>query len=197
MFTPTEASGIGALGAALIAFLRGRLSTARAWLDCLADAGRTSAAVFAVIFGALVFGEFINLSGLPFEIVAFIDGLNLSAFWAVIAVCIVCIVLGTVFEALGILVLIIPVFMPTLIDLNVNLVWFGILVVLVTNLGLITPPVGMNVFTVKNMLPDISLTDIFRGVLPYTLALVLALVLVLFIPGIALLLPDLMLDDPL
>lgn len=197
MFTPTEASGVGALGAATIAFFRGTLSTPRAWLDCITDAGRTSATVFAVIFGALVFGEFINLSGLPFDIVNFIDSLELSAFGAVVAICLVCVVMGTVFEALGILVLIIPVFMPTLIDLNVNLIWFGILVVLVINLGLITPPVGMNVFTVKNMMPDISLADIFRGVLPYTLALILALILVLLVPGVALFIPDLMMGDSL
>ena len=100
--------------------------------------------------------------------------------------------MGMVFEAIGILVLLVPVFLPVLTMSGVDLIWFGILVVLVSEIGLITPPIGMNVFVVKSVLPEVRLGDIFRGVTPYILALLLGLVLVLAVPGIATLLPGLM-----
>lgn len=192
LFTPTEAAGIGAFGAALIAAWRGGLSTAGAWIEALVDAGRTSAILFAVLFGALVFGEFTNLSRMPFELLQTVNALELSGFGVVAAICIVCILLGMVFESLGILVLIIPVFMPALMDLKVDLIWFGIIVILVTELGLLTPPVGMNVFTVKTMVPDIGLGTIFRGVVPFIIALGAGLALIFAFPFIATLLPSLM-----
>jgi tripartite ATP-independent transporter DctM subunit len=192
LFTPTEAAGIGAFGAALIAAWRGALSTVGAWIDALVDAGRTSAILFAVLFGALVFGEFTNLSRMPFDLLQFVNALELSGFGVVVVICVICILLGMVFESLGILVLIIPVFMPTLTDLKVDLIWFGIIVILVTELGLLTPPVGMNVFTVKTMVPDIGLGTIFRGVAPFIVALGVGLVLILTLPFIATLLPSLM-----
>ena len=192
LFTPTEAAGIGAFGAALIAAWRGSLSTWGAWIDALVDAGRTTAVLFAVLFGALVFGEFANLSRMPFDLLQFVKSLELSGFGVVFAVCIICILLGMVFESLGILVLIIPVFLPTLTDLKVDLIWFGIVVILVTEIGLLTPPVGKNVFTVKTMVPEIALGTIFRGVTPFVLALGAGLVLILLLPFIATALPSLM-----
>jgi tripartite ATP-independent transporter DctM subunit len=192
LFTPTEAAGIGAFGAALIAAWRGRLSTFDAWLDALVDAGRTTAVLFAVLFGALVFGEFANLARMPFDLLQFVRSLELSGFGVVVVISIICILLGMVFESLGILVLVIPVFMPTLMDLKVDLIWFGIIVILVTELGLLTPPIGMNVFTVKTMVPDIALGTIFRGVMPFVVALGGGLVLILALPFIATVLPSLM-----
>jgi TRAP-type C4-dicarboxylate transport system permease large subunit len=100
--------------------------------------------------------------------------------------------MGMIFESIGILLLLVPVFLPTLIQADVDMVWFGIVVVLVTELGLITPPIGMNVFVVKSVMPSIRLGDIFRGVTPFIVADVFALVLVLLIPAIATILPSLM-----
>lgn len=192
IFTPTEASGIGAFGAAVIAIMRGHLRTPKEWIDVLGEAAKTTASLFIVIFGALVFAQFINLSGMPYDIVFFVEELDLSPLGLVIAVAIIAVFMGMVFKSIGILLLLVPVFLPTLVQSGVDMVWFGIVVVLVTELGLITPPIGMNVFVVKSVMPDIRLGDIFRGVTPFIFADVLALILVLLIPAIATILPSLM-----
>lgn len=192
IFTPTEASGIGAFGAAVIALMRGHLRTPREWIDVLGEAAKTTASLFIVIFGALVFAQFINLSGMPYDLVFFVEDMNLSPLGLVIVIAIIAVLMGMIFESIGILLLLVPVFLPTLIQADVDMVWFGIVVVLVTELGLITPPIGMNVFVVKSVMPSIRLGDIFRGVTPFIVADVFALVLVLLIPAIATILPSLM-----
>ncbi|CAN0587517.1 unnamed protein product, partial [Laminaria digitata] len=185
IFTPTEASGIGAFGAAIIAVMRGHLRTPREWIDVLGEAAKTTASLFIVIFGALVFAQFINLSGMPYDLVFFIEDMNLSPLGLVIAIAMIAVLMGMVFESIGILLLLVPVFLPTLYQSGVDMVWFGIVVVLVTELGLITPPIGMNVFVVKSVMPSIRLAAIFRGVTPFIVADVIALILVLMIPAIA------------
>lgn len=192
VFTPTEASGIGAFGAAVIAVMRGHLRTSREWIDVLGEAAKTTASLFIVIFGALVFAQFINLSGMPYDLVFLIEDMKLSPLGLVIAIAIIAVLMGMVFESIGILLLLVPVFLPTLIQADVDMVWFGIVVVLVTELGLITPPIGMNVFVVKSVMPSIRLVEIFRGVTPFIVADVFALILVLLIPAIATILPSLM-----
>jgi tripartite ATP-independent transporter DctM subunit len=186
IFTPTEASGIGATGAAAFAWWRGRLRTLAQLYDSLLEACRTTAALFIVVFGAQVFSNFINLSGLPGALVDLVAGLQLSPAGTVFAVCVVCIVMGMIFEAIGILLLIVPVFLPTLIIMDVNLIWFGIVMVIMVELGLITPPIGMNVFTVRTMMPDVRLARIFRGVAPFVVADLVALGLMFAFPAIAL-----------
>jgi len=185
VFTPTEASGIGATGAAAFAWWRGRLRTFRALYESLLEACRTTAALFIVIFGAQIFANFINLSGLPNALVDMVEAMQLSPLGTVIAISVICIVLGMIFEAIGILLLIVPVFLPILIFQDVNLVWFGIVMVVVVELGLVTPPIGMNVFTVRAMIPDIRLSRIFRGVMPFVLADLVALGLLFAFPAIA------------
>jgi TRAP-type C4-dicarboxylate transport system permease large subunit len=102
------------------------------------------------------------------------------------------VIMGMIFEALGILLLVVPVFLPSLEALNVDMIWFGIIIILVVELGLITPPIGMNVFTVKAVVPDVPLTRIFAGVTPFIIAMLLGLFLLFVIPGIATWLPELM-----
>ena len=157
IFTPTEAAGIGAFGAMVISLLRGHLRTLEEWISTLAEAARTTATLFIVIFGALVFAEFVNLSGLPYALVDVVDSMHLSQTGLVIAVVLIAIFMGMIFESIGILLLLVPVFMPALNQSGVNMIWFGIVVVLVTELGLITPPIGMNVFVVKAVMPDLKL----------------------------------------
>jgi tripartite ATP-independent transporter DctM subunit len=185
VFTATEASGIGATGAAAFAWWRGRLRTFEQLYDSLLEACRTTAALFIVIFGAQVFSNFIDLSGLPGALVDLVESFALSPLGTVFAVCVICIVLGMIFEAIGILLLIVPVFLPTLIIQDVNLIWFGIVMVIVVELGLVTPPIGMNVFTVRAMMPDIRLSRIFRGVMPFVAADLVALGLLFAFPAIA------------
>jgi tripartite ATP-independent transporter DctM subunit len=191
-FTATEAAGIGSFGAAVIAVLRGHLRSFTEWRECLVDATITTATIFIVLLGAIVFSQFINLSGMPYDLLDYIDEWELSSFQVVLFVCAIAIVMGMVFEAIGILVLLVPVFLPVLTLNGVDMIWFGILVVLVSEIGLITPPIGMNVFVVKSVLPDVPLGKIFRGVTPYIFALLTGLALVLAFPSIATFLPGLM-----
>lgn len=186
VFTPTEASGIGATGAAAFAVLRGYLRSWRDLYEVLIDTCKTTGGLFMVIFGAQVFANFINLSGLPYDLVDLVEEMQLSPFGVVVAVCVICIVMGMIFEAVGILLLIVPVFLPTLVGLDVDLIWFGIVMVLVVEMGLITPPIGMNVFIVRTVVPDLALWPIFRGVTPFVAADFVALALLLAFPAIAL-----------
>jgi len=190
VFTATEASGIGAVGAAVIAFLRGHLRSWGEWRSCLVEASLTTAKIFIVLFGAVVFSQFINLSGLPYDILDFVDDNNLTATQLVLFIIAIALVMGMVFESIGILVLLVPVFLPALAAAEVDMIWFGIIVVLVTEIGLITPPIGMNAFVVKSVLPDVKLGDIFRGITPFVIALLIGLILVFFMPQLAVFLPN-------
>ena len=129
---------------------------------------------------------------MPYDLVFLVQDLDLSPTGLVIAVALIAVLMGMVFESIGILLLLVPVFLPTLIQSGVDMIWFGIIVVLVTELGLITPPIGMNVFVVKSVLADLKLANIFRGVVPYIVALMSALILLFIAPSIATLLPSLM-----
>lgn len=191
-FTPTEASGIGAFGAAAFAFAKGHVRKWSVLLDILIDSTKTSAMLFAVIFGALVFANFINLSGLPYDLLDMVEALELGPIGLVLFVCAICIILGMVFEAVGLLLLIVPVFLPALQLMGVDMIWFGIVMVVVVEMGLITPPIGMNVFTVRAVLPDLRLQDIFRGVTSFVVADVIALALLILFPAIAIGLIDIL-----
>ncbi len=150
----------------------------------------TTAKIFIVLFGAVVFTQFINLSGMPYDLLDLVDEWDLDGRELVIFICIIALLMGMVFESIGIIVLLVPVFLPALYALDVNMIWFGIIVVLVTEIGLITPPIGMNVFVVKSVLPQVRLIDIFRGVGFYIAALGLGLIAVYSIPQIATFLPS-------
>lgn len=190
VFTATEAAGIGAFGAAVIAFLRGHLRSIQSWRLCLVEAAMTTSKIFIVLFGAVVFTQFINLSGMPYELLDLVDEWELGPGELVVFVCIIALLMGMVFESIGIVVLLVPVFLPALFALNVDMIWFGIIVVLVTEIGLITPPIGMNVFVVKSVLPQVRLLDIFKGVTFYIVALFIGLVTVYSFPAIATFLPS-------
>jgi tripartite ATP-independent transporter DctM subunit len=189
IFTATEASGIGAVGAAVIALSRGHLRTIQSWRICLVEAGITTSKIFIVLFGAVVFSQFINLSGLPYDILDFVDDAELTSTQLVLFIILIALLMGMVFESIGILVLLIPVFLPALSQSGVDMIWFGIIVVLVTEIGLITPPIGMNAFVVKSVLPEVKLSDIFLGITPFVIALMVGLILVFFLPWIATVLP--------
>jgi tripartite ATP-independent transporter DctM subunit len=191
VFTATEASGIGAFGAAVIAYIRGYLRSYQEWRSCLVEAAITTSKIFIVLFGAVVFAQFINLSGMPYDLLDLVDEWEMGPLQLVAFICLIALLMGMVFESIGIVVLLVPVFLPAVSILGVDMIWFGIIIVLVTEIGLITPPIGMNAFVVKSVLPDVRLLDIFRGVVPYIFALFIGLLLVFFFPSIATFLPDL------
>lgn len=191
VFTPTEAAGIGAMGAFVIALLRRRL-TLRILASVLADTARTTAMLFAVLLSALIFANFINRAGLPDALLQLVTGWDLSPIGVLVLILGIYILLGCVFESMSMLLLTVPVFFPVVAGLGFDLVWFGILVVVVIEISLITPPVGMNVFVLRGVLPDIGTGTIFRGVTPFWVVDILRVVLLMLFPSIALLLPRLL-----
>lgn len=192
IFTPTEAAGVGCAGAFLFGAFRGHFLSRESLWGVFEETVTTTAMIFAIVFSALVLAQFVNLTGMPYDLQALVLGWQLGPVGLVLMICAICVLLGMVFESIGILLLIIPVFLPSLSSLGVDLIWFGILVIIVIELGLISPPIGMNVFTVKSVAPEIPLGAIFFGVLPYIAAMVAGGLLILFFPQIATFLPEAM-----
>ena len=191
VFTPTEAAGIGAGGAFLIALARRSLSFGSLFL-AISDTGRTTAMLFGVLIGALVFSDFINRAGLPDALLDFVTSLDVSPMGVILVILGIYIILGMVFESLSMMLLTVPIFYPLVQSLGFDLVWFGIVVVVVTEISLITPPVGMNVFVLSAVLKDVKPGTIFKGVTPFWMADIVRLALITFIAQIALFLPELL-----
>lgn len=191
VFTPTEAAGVDAAGALIFGLLQRRIG----WRDLLAalvESGITTGMVFLVLFGALVFSSFINLAGLTEALRDWVTSFDTSPMAVILAICLIYLVMGCVFDSLAILVLTVPLFASILGGMGVDLVWFGIIVVIVVELGLITPPIGMNVFVVSAATPGLTVWTVFRGVWPFVLAMLAGLGLIIAFPAIALWLPSLM-----
>jgi tripartite ATP-independent transporter DctM subunit len=190
-FSPTEAAGMGAMGAFLISLLRGNLTFASV-REVLQETTMTTASLFSVLIGAWIFSNFVNIAGLPEGLLAAVDGLGLSPWMVMGLIILIYLALGAVFESLSMLLLTVPIFFPLVTSLGFDPVWFGIVVVVVTEISLITPPVGLNVFVLKGMVGDVSTGTIFRGVTPFWMMDILRLALLLAVPGIVLYLPSLM-----
>jgi len=191
VFTPTEAAGIGAGGALLFAVIRRKL-TRRQFLAALVDAGLTTSNILLIGIGALVFSTFLTLCGMTGALAAWVQSFDVSPIGVVAVICLVYIVLGCVFESLGMLLMTVPVFFPIVAALGIDLVWFGIIVVIVVEIGLITPPVGINVLVVKGLFPDIPMWSIYRGIMPFLIANLVCLVLLFMFPAIATWLPQML-----
>ncbi len=187
-FSPTEAAGMGATGAFLIALARHGLS----WRDIrevLTETAHTTAQLFAVLIGAWIFSNFVNLAGLPDALKAAVTGFGLPPTGVMMMILLVYILLGTVFESLSMLLLTVPIFFPLVTSLGFDPVWFGIIVVVVTEISLITPPVGLNVFVLKGVVGDVTTGTIFRGVTPFWVMDIVRLLLLTLIPSLVLFLP--------
>mgnify|MGYP001230993446 CR=1 FL=1 len=199
--TPVEAGGIGAIGALAFALGRRLLSFA-AFQEALLQSVRTSAMLFFVIFGAQLFSAFINAADLPGQALTWIQSLDLSAMGVMGIVILFYIAFGCVFSAFALVLLTVPVFFPLVAGLGLDvlfgtspenvLIWFGIVIVVVAEIGQITPPIGMNVFVLKSMLPDVALSTIFKGVMPFFGADLVRLAVIVFFPATVLFLPDYM-----
>jgi len=185
VFTATESAGIGSAGALLIGMARRRMS-ARVLLDSLVETGRTTAMIFAIVFGALAFANFITLSGMTSALVEWIQSQGFSVVGVLLAMAAIYLVLGCLMEAMGLMLLTVPVFTAIAVDMGVNPIWFGVFVVVMIEIGMLTPPVGMNVFTVKTVNPDIALPTIFRGVMPFLAANLLLVLMLIAWPQLAL-----------
>ncbi|MFV0382768.1 TRAP transporter large permease [Paracoccus sp. (in: a-proteobacteria)] len=191
IFTATEAAGIGVVTAALFAVMRGRLTPRSLW-ESLVETGITTGMIFVVAIGALIFSNFVNLAGFTREMSAILTGLEISGTQIVLCIVVMYLLMGCVFDSLAMLTLTVPVIAAILKPMGVDMIWFGIVAVIAVELGLITPPVGINVFVVKAATEDVSIWTIFRGVAPFVVAMLALLVAVLIFPQIATLLPALM-----
>ncbi|MEM6460301.1 MAG: TRAP transporter large permease [Pseudomonadota bacterium] len=189
IFSPTEAAGIGAVGAFLFALLRGAL-TWKILFEILEESVATTAMLFTVLIGALLFANFINYTEFPQALLGFAQRFSDTPWLVILAIILIYVVLGCVFESLSMILLTVPIFFPLVRDLGYDPIWFGIVVVVVTEISLITPPVGLNVFVLKGVLPDVSTGTIFKGVTPFWVADLFRLALILLVPWLSLWLPS-------
>lgn len=190
VFTATEGAAVGAFGAFVFALARGTL-TLRILLDILVESARTTAMLFAILIGALIFANFVNFTTLPNDLKAFIERFEVHPMMVMTAICVIYVLLGSAMEELSMILLTVPLFFPVVVHLGFDPVWFGILVVVVVEIGLISPPVGMNMFVVQTLLPNVSLRTVFRGVWPFVVADCVRLAILLAFPAICLWLPGL------
>jgi C4-dicarboxylate transporter, DctM subunit len=187
-FTPTEAGGVGASGAFILGVLRGRLDRAKI-REALLSATRTAAAVFTVLIGALLFGYFLTITQSPQKLTEFLTGLGVGRYGVLALIMVMYLVLGCLMDAMAMIILTVPIIYPVIVHLGFDPIWFGIIIVMTVELGLIHPPVGMNVFVIKSVVKDVSFTTIFKGVLPFVATDILRLVILIAFPAIALWLP--------
>ncbi len=185
VFSPTEAAGIGAFGAFLFSVFR-KAMTWKVFYQVLLESATTTAMLFTVLIGALLFANFINYTEFPQTLLDIAGEFKDSRYLVIVAILIIYILLGCVFESLSMILLTVPIFYPLVSDLGFDLVWYGIVVVVVTEISLITPPVGLNVFVLRGVLPDVSTTTIFKGVTAFWIADIFRLALIVAVPGLSL-----------
>lgn len=189
-YTPTEAAAIGAAGAALIAWMKGELTFGKL-VRCFNETIRTSCMVLTIVGGAVIFGKFLAVTRVPSTVAAWLSSLPLPA-WGIVALILLFYLVGGCFlDALALDILTIPIFYPVIKELGYDLIWFGVMIVVVTQMGVITPPVGVNVYVVGGMARDVPLEKVFRGSLPFLVVLVVAAAVLTAFPQIATFLPGL------
>ena len=184
LFTATEGAGFGAFGAFLFALGRGKLRW-RVFVEILVESVYTTAMLFAILIGALIFSNFVNFTGMPDDLLRWVQQVSLDPLVVVLMICLVYILLGAVMEELSMILLTVPLFFPLVMQLGFDPHWFGILIVMVVMIGMVSPPVGMSLFILNALVPEVRVATIFRGVLPFVAALVLGLLIIVFFPGIA------------
>jgi C4-dicarboxylate transporter DctM subunit len=189
LFTPTEAGGMGAGGAFLIGVLRGRLSRKDIRASLL-QATRTAAAVFTVLIGALLFGYFLTVTQTPQKVTMFLTGLGLGRYGVLALIMLMYLLLGCLMDALAMVILTVPIMFPVILSLGFDPIWFGVIIVMTVELGLIHPPVGMIVFVIKSVVHDVDFLTIFKGVLPFIITDLVRLTILIAFPIIALFLPS-------
>ena len=187
--TATEAAGMGAAGAFIIGLARRRLSCADIRRSLL-EATRTTAAVFTILIGAVLFGYFLTVTQTPQKMTAVLTGLGLGPYGVLVLLMVFYLVLGCLMDALSMVILTIPIIFPVIISLGFDPIWFGVIIVMTVELGLIHPPVGMNIFVIKSVIEDVKISTIFYGVVPFIVTDILRLIILIAFPIIALYLPS-------
>jgi C4-dicarboxylate transporter DctM subunit len=191
VFTAIEGAAVGAFGALVFALAR-RTLTWKTLYASLVESARTTSMLFLILIGALMFAEFVNITSMPGDLKSLVSRYNLHPIMVVAFIMVIYVVLGTAMEELSMILLTVPVFFPLVVHLGLDPIWFGILIVVVVEIGLISPPVGMNLFVINTMLPQVATRTIFRGVLPFMAADCIRLAILVAFPIISLYLPSLM-----
>lgn len=191
LFTPTEAAAVGAFGALMIGLINRSLNW-KALQEVFIDSAKTSCMLFSIIVAALVFSNFINRAGLPQALLQAVLSSQLEPMMVIVAILLIYLLLGCMLESMSMLLLTVPLFFPVVEGLGLDLVWFGILVVVAIEISLITPPVGMNVFVLQGVLPDVRTVTIFKGIMPFLVADLIRLAILTGIPIVVLWLPNLL-----
>lgn len=191
VFTPTEAGAVGAFGAFLLIMVKRRL-TLRRLGDALLETCQTTAMVMFIMIGAMILGYFLAVTRIPMDMANWAAGLTLNRYVILAAILLVFMVLGCIMDTLAIIMLVVPVVFPVILALGFDPIWFGVIMAMVSEMGLITPPVGLNVYVIKGIAKDVPLFTIFRGVIPFLVADALAISIIVIFPQIALVLPSLM-----
>jgi tripartite ATP-independent transporter DctM subunit len=191
VFTPSEAAAVGAFLALAYAFWRKSLDRS-SFAEVLLETVKTTSFVFLILIGAFVFGPFLALSGLPEHLAQTLSGLPVPRLVILSILVAIYVVLGMFLEGFSILVLTLPIVIPIVEALHYDLIWFGVLMVIVLEMGLISPPVGINVFVVKGLVPHVPMGQIFRGIMPFWLAMLVCVAILIAFPEIALFVPNTM-----
>ena len=185
IFTPTEAAGIGA-GGGLVFLLARQGFDWRMLRTILVESAVTTGMIFTILIGALIFANFINMTGMPTELTAYAEQFRETPLLVILAILVIYVALGCVLESMSMILLTVPMFYPLVAHLGYDLVWFGIIVVVVTEISMITPPVGLNVFVLRSVLPDVPTQTVFRGVMPFIVADIVRLGILVAFPAITL-----------
>jgi tripartite ATP-independent transporter DctM subunit len=190
VFTPNEGAGVGAMGGFVCLILSRKLSR-KTLIASLRDTVNTVAMIFFIVTGTKVFGYFLSLTQIPSNLAKLVGGLDVSKYIVLFIILLLYAFLGMIMDALAMIMLTVPIFFPVIMTLGFDPIWYGVLMVMVEEMGLITPPVGMNLYIVKGLVGDeVPLSTIIRGVLPHVVAIVVALVIIIIFPQIALFLPN-------
>ena len=161
-------------------------------MDSLVDTGRTTGMLFIIVVGAVIFGFFIAVSRVPTGLSEFVMGLGLSPHLVILFMFVVYLFLGCIMDGIAMILLTVPIFLPMILAAGFDPIWFGIIIVLVVEMGMITPPVGLNVYVISGVAKDVPMWTIFRGIAPFLVAMIVCFILVVAFPQIALFLPGLM-----
>ena len=191
VFTAVEGAGVGAFGALVFALARRSLNW-KSLYAALVESARTTSMLFLILIGALMFAEFVNITTMPQDLIALVKRYEVSPVMVVAMIMLIYVILGTAMEELSMILLTVPVFFPLITSLGIDPIYFGVLIVVVVEIGLISPPVGMNLFVLKTLLPEVSTGTVFRGVVPFFTVDCLRLAILIAFPVISLYLPGFM-----
>lgn len=189
--TATEAAAVGALLTMLIGVVRGRLNF-KLVMQSLVESLRTSVSLFSVLIGAILFGYFLAITQSPQKLTAFLVGMDLGPYGTLTLILVIFFIAGALMDEMAMIILLVPIVFPVITHLGFDPIWFGVIIVVACELGMITPPVGINVFVINSIAKDVKITTIYGGVMPFILTDIIRLILLVLFPAIALWLPTTM-----